>query len=47
MLLAEIDGLTVGSAHFSHIGSGERLLQAEATRGRLRRCLPAPSCSAI
>jgi endonuclease/exonuclease/phosphatase family metal-dependent hydrolase len=31
LLLADIDGLTVGSTHFSHIGSGERLLQAEAT----------------
>ena len=30
LLLAEIDGLTVGSTHFSHIGSGERLVQAEA-----------------
>ena len=31
MLLAETNSLTVGSTHFSHIGSGERLLQAEAT----------------
>jgi endonuclease/exonuclease/phosphatase family metal-dependent hydrolase len=31
LLLAELDGLTVGTAHFSHIGSGERRLQAEAT----------------
>jgi len=31
LLLAEIDGLTVGSTHLSHIGSGERLLQATAT----------------
>ena len=31
LLLAEIDGLAVGSTHFSHIGSGERLLQAQAT----------------
>jgi endonuclease/exonuclease/phosphatase family metal-dependent hydrolase len=30
LLLAELDGLTVGTAHFSHIGSGERRLQAEA-----------------
>ena len=29
LLIAEIDGLTVGTAHFSHVGSGERLLQAE------------------
>ena len=31
LVLAEVDGLTVGSAHFSHVGSGERHLQAEAT----------------
>jgi endonuclease/exonuclease/phosphatase family metal-dependent hydrolase len=30
-LLAEVAGLTVASAHFSHVGSGERLLQARAT----------------
>jgi endonuclease/exonuclease/phosphatase family metal-dependent hydrolase len=30
LLLAGIGGLTVGSTHFSHIGSGERLLQASA-----------------
>ena len=31
LLLGEIEGLAVGSTHFSHIGSGERLLQAGAT----------------
>jgi len=31
LVLAELDGLLVGSTHFSHIGSGERRLQAEAT----------------
>jgi endonuclease/exonuclease/phosphatase family metal-dependent hydrolase len=31
LLLAELDGLRIGTAHFSHIGSGERRLQAEAT----------------
>lgn len=31
LLLAEIDGLTVGTAHFSHVGSGERLLQSQRT----------------
>jgi endonuclease/exonuclease/phosphatase family metal-dependent hydrolase len=31
VLLIEADGLTVGSTHFSHVGSGERLLQAVAT----------------
>ena len=30
LLLADIEGLQVGTAHFSHVGSGERLLQAEA-----------------
>jgi endonuclease/exonuclease/phosphatase family metal-dependent hydrolase len=31
LLLAEVAGIMVGSTHFSHVGSGERLLQAEAT----------------
>jgi len=31
LLLAEVEGLTVGSTHFSHIGANERLLQARAT----------------
>jgi len=31
LLLADIAGMTVGTAHFSHVGSGERLIQAEAT----------------
>ena len=31
LLLTELDGLTIGTAHFSHIGSGERRLQSEAT----------------
>jgi endonuclease/exonuclease/phosphatase family metal-dependent hydrolase len=31
LLRAEIDGVAVGSTHFSHVGSGERLLQAAAT----------------
>jgi len=31
LLIAEIGGFTVGSTHFSHIGSGERLLQAQAS----------------
>jgi len=30
LLLTELGGLTVGTTHFSHIGSGERLLQAGA-----------------
>ena len=31
LLLADVGGSAVGSTHFSHIGSGERLLQARAT----------------
>jgi endonuclease/exonuclease/phosphatase family metal-dependent hydrolase len=31
LLLATVAGLRVGTAHFSHVGSGERLLQARAT----------------
>lgn len=31
LLLATVDGLRIGTAHFSHVGSGERLLQAEAS----------------
>ena len=41
LLMAEIDGLTVGSTHFSHIGSGERLLQAEATLAAFADASPA------
>jgi endonuclease/exonuclease/phosphatase family metal-dependent hydrolase len=41
VLLAEVDGLTVASAHFSHIGSGERLLQARATVDALADASPA------
>lgn len=31
LVVTELDGLRVGSVHFSHVGSGERRLQAEAT----------------
>lgn len=31
LLVIEADGLTVGTTHFSHVGSGERRLQAEMT----------------
>ena len=31
LLLAELAGMAVGTTHLSHIGAGERLLQAEAT----------------
>jgi endonuclease/exonuclease/phosphatase family metal-dependent hydrolase len=30
LLLADVDGWRIGTAHFSHVGSGERLLQARA-----------------
>lgn len=30
LLMAEVAGLAIGTAHLSHVGSGERLLQAEA-----------------
>jgi endonuclease/exonuclease/phosphatase family metal-dependent hydrolase len=41
LLLAEVDGLLVGSSHFSHIGSGERLLQARATLAAIGDASPA------
>ena len=41
LLLAEVDGLAVGSTHFSHIGSGERLLQARATEAAFADASPA------
>ena len=31
LLMAEVAGLAIGTAHLSYIGAGERLLQAEAT----------------
>ncbi len=31
LLIVEVEGLRVGSTHFSHVGGGERRLQAEAT----------------
>lgn len=31
LLLSDLDGVWVGTTHFSHVGSGERRLQAEAT----------------
>ncbi|MGH2382805.1 MAG: endonuclease/exonuclease/phosphatase family protein [Candidatus Limnocylindria bacterium] len=42
LLLVELDDLTVGSAHFSHIGSGERLLQAQATMAAFKTA-PSPA----
>ncbi|HYI66781.1 MAG TPA: endonuclease/exonuclease/phosphatase family protein [Candidatus Limnocylindrales bacterium] len=41
LLLAEVAGLLVGSTHFSHIGSGERLLQARATADAFADASPA------
>ena len=31
LLVARVGALTIGTTHYSHVGSGERLLQAEAT----------------
>lgn len=41
LLLGEIEGLTIGTAHLSHVGSGERLLQAEAVLGAFGDASPA------
>ncbi len=41
LLVACLDTLTIGTAHFSHIGSGERLLQAQATVAALADASPA------
>ena len=41
LLLLEVDGLTVGSTHFSHVGSGERLLQAQTTHDAFANASPA------
>ena len=41
LLLASVAGMTVGTAHYSHIGGGERLLQAEATVGAYGDATPA------
>jgi len=41
LLLAETGGLTVGTAHFSHVGSGERLLQARAADAAFADVSPA------
>ena len=41
LLLARIDGLAVGTAHLSHIGSGERLLQAHAVQAAFGEASPA------
>ena len=41
LLLAEIAGMTVGSTHFSHVGAGERALQAAATAATMGGDRPA------
>jgi len=41
LLMVELDGWTAGTAHFSHIGSGERLLQSEATAAAFGGASPA------
>jgi endonuclease/exonuclease/phosphatase family metal-dependent hydrolase len=41
LLLASFDGLRVGTTHLSHIGSGERRLQAEAVAAALAGASPA------
>jgi endonuclease/exonuclease/phosphatase family metal-dependent hydrolase len=41
LLVGDVDGLRVGTTHFSHIGSGERHLQAAATAAALDDAVPA------
>jgi endonuclease/exonuclease/phosphatase family metal-dependent hydrolase len=41
LLVAELGETSVGTAHFSHVGSGERLLQATATVDALASAAPA------
>jgi endonuclease/exonuclease/phosphatase family metal-dependent hydrolase len=41
LLLAQVGDLTLGTAHFSHVGSGERLLQAEAASAAFADASPA------
>ena len=41
LVLADVDGWRLGTAHFSHIGSGERLLQAEAAVSAFAGASPA------
>ena len=38
LVVATVDGLRFGTTHLSHIGSGERRLQAEADRRDRARC---------
>ena len=41
LLLASIDGWRIGTTHLSHVGSGERLLQADAAIGAFGDASPA------
>jgi len=41
LLMAGVDGLVTGTAHLSHIGGGERLLQAEAIAAAFGDATPA------
>jgi endonuclease/exonuclease/phosphatase family metal-dependent hydrolase len=41
LLTAEVAGLTVGTAHFSHVGAAERLLQASACTAAFGEASPA------
>jgi endonuclease/exonuclease/phosphatase family metal-dependent hydrolase len=41
LLLASVGGLAVGTAHLSHVGSGERLLQADAMAAAFGDASPA------
>ena len=41
LLLGSVGGVRVGTAHFSHVGSGERLLQARATAAAFDAASPA------
>ena len=41
LLLASVNGVRIGTTHFSHIGSGERLLQAEAALAAFGDASPA------
>ncbi len=41
LLMASVDGLVTGTAHLSHIGAGERLLQAEALAAAFDDASPA------
>lgn len=41
LLLAEVEGVTIGSTHLSHVGSGERTMQADRTIAAFADAAPA------